>query len=60
MWGLCSGKKWILSQLGAEKFAFLPKSDRGTDISNYRVASLLKAQQIRPTILKTIDCIRNI
>ena len=31
-----------LSQLGAEKIAFPPKSDGWTDISIYRVASLLK------------------
>ncbi len=38
------------SQLGAEKIAFLPKPDRRTygqtDISNYRVASLLKTKKL--------------
>ncbi len=31
-----------LSQFGAEKIAFPPKPDKQTEISNYRVASLLK------------------
>ncbi len=31
-----------LSQLGAEKIAFLPKPNIWTDISNYRIALLLK------------------
>ena len=30
-----------ISQLGAEKITFPPKPDRLTDISSYRVASLL-------------------
>ncbi len=32
-----------LSQLGAEKISFSPEPDIRTDISNYRVVSLLKS-----------------
>ncbi len=35
-----------LSQLGAKKIAFTPKPDIRTDISNHRVASLLKSLKI--------------
>ncbi len=42
----CAQERIKLSQLGAEKIAFTPKSDGHkdirTDIRNYRVASLLK------------------
>ena len=43
---MCTEKKRILSQLGAEKIAFPPKpsghTDGWVDIHNYRVASLLE------------------
>ena len=46
MRGMCAEKIRTVSQLGAEKIAFPPKpeglTDGRTDISNYRVASLLK------------------
>ena len=41
--GMCTEKNRTVYQSGAEKIAFLPTPDiRRTDISNYRVASLLK------------------
>ena len=47
---MCTEKIRTVSQLGAEKIAFLPKPEghtyRRTDISNYRVASLLKSFSI--------------
>ena len=39
---MCTKKNRTLYQLGDEKIAFPPKSDGRTDISNYKVASLLK------------------
>ncbi len=42
MRGIWSEKNIHLSQSGAEKIALPPKPDGHTDISNKRVASLLK------------------
>ena len=39
---MCTEKTRALSYIGAEKITFPPKSDGRTDISNYKVASLLK------------------
>ena len=48
---MCREKIITLSQLGAEKIAFLPKpgghTDGRTDISKYRVASLITKKRIR-------------
>ena len=43
---MCTEKNRTLSQLGAEKITFPPKPERRTNISNYRVASLLKTDKI--------------
>ena len=44
--GMCTEKNRTVYQSGAEKIAFLPTPDiRRTDISNYRVASLLKKRR---------------
>ncbi len=63
MRGICKKEIGAISELGAEKITFPPKSDRRTDgrtdgrtdiqtdISNYRVASLLK----RIRILRVIE-----
>ncbi len=46
---MCTQKKRALSYIGAEKITFPPKPDRQTyrrtDISVYRVASLLKTSK---------------
>ena len=44
---MCKEKIGALSQLGAKKIVFPPKPDGiQTDISNYRVASLLKTTDL--------------
>ncbi len=45
MIGMCTEKNKALSQLKAEIIAIFPKSDGQTDISNYRVALLLKSSE---------------
>ncbi len=42
MRGMCTEKNRTLTLLGAQKITFSPKPDRRRDISNYRVALLLK------------------
>ena len=41
---MCTEKNITLSQSGLEKITFPPKPDIQTDISVYRVASLLKTR----------------
>ena len=46
-------KNITLSQLGAEKIAFPPKSDGQTDISNYRITLLPKSYCFMLNFFKT-------
>ena len=44
MRGMCKEKNRTPSRLEAEKIVFPPKTDRRTNTSNFRVASLLKIE----------------
>ncbi len=44
---MCTEKMRSVSYIGAEEITFPPKSDRRTEISNYRVASLLKRNTVK-------------